>query len=255
MKKILALIIVFLVTLSTFADCTFNGLYVFPRATTIKQNSIFIITGFGASQEVILGLNKKYDVYLKSGDSKIKLMVMETHVGQYYLTQVVLKPEIELIPGQDYQILIDNLPEYEQLGNFNWSTRKNEPYSYQVLALKDVDKPQLSTQPKLIRKTFIHYGCGPESYAIFSKPVTDTPDLIVRTLIKDLITKKETIFYIEPVGNEIKVGHDMCSGEFNLELGYNYEIEFSFMDSSGNITNWTGKRIRFTRPKEKGARK
>jgi hypothetical protein len=85
--------------------------------------------------------------------------------------------------------------------------------------------------------------------------VTETPDLIVRTLIKDLITKKETIFYIEPVGNEIKVGHDMCSGEFNLELGYNYEIEFSFMDSSGNITNWTGKRIRFTRPKEKGARK
>lgn len=251
MKKVLALFIGFLVTYSAFADCTFNGLYVYPGGKTIKQNSIFIITGYGASQEVILGLNKKHDVFLKSGDTKIKLLVTETHVGQFYLTQALLKPETELVPGQDYQILIDNLPEYEQLGNFNRSTRKTEPYSYQVLALKDIEKPQISTQPKLIRKTFVHYGCGPEVYAIFSKPVTDTPDLIVKTTLKDLISKKKTTFYINPVGNEIMVGHDMCSGEFNLELGYNYEIEFSFMDSSGNLTNWTGKKIRFIRPKEK----
>jgi hypothetical protein len=255
MKKVLALFIGFLVTYSAFADCTFNGLYVYPGGKTIKQNSIFIITGYGASQEVILGLNKKHDVFLKSGDTKIKLLVTETHVGQFYLTQALLKPETELVPGQDYQILIDNLPEYEQFGNFNSSTRKTEPYSYQVLALKDFEKPQISTRPKLIRKTFVEYGCGPEVYAIFSKPVTDTPDLIVKTTLKDLISKKKTTFYINPIGNELMVGHGMCAGEFNLEQGYNYEIEFSFMDSSGNLTNWKGKKISFTRPKVKGSGK
>ena len=40
--------------------------------------------------------------------------------------------------------------------------------------------------------------------------------------------------------------------KFNLEQGYNYEIEFSFMDSSGNLINWKGKKISFTRPKVKG---
>ena len=251
MNKILALFIGLLVTFSAFADCTFHGLYVYPGSKTIKQNSIFIITGYGASQELILGLNKKYDVYLKSGDTKIKLLVTETNVGQFYLTQALLKPETELVPGQDYQILIDNLPEYVQLGNFNGSTRKTEPYSYHVLALKDIEKPQILTRPKLIRKTFVEYGCGPEVYAIFSKPVTDTPDLIVKTTLKDLISKKKTTFYINPIGNELMVGHGMCAGEFNLEQGYNYEIEFSFMDSSGNLTNWKGKKISFTRPKVK----
>ena len=44
------------------------------------------------------------------------------------------------------------------------------------------------------------------------------------------------------------VGHARCSGAFNFENGNNFEVEFSFMDASGNSTVWTGQRIKFTKP-------
>ena len=41
----------------------------------------------------------------------------------------------------------------------------------------------------------------------------------------------------------------MCSGAFDFEENSNnYEVEFSFMDASGNLTSWTGERIKFTKP-------
>jgi hypothetical protein len=40
----------------------------------------------------------------------------------------------------------------------------------------------------------------------------------------------------------------MCSGAFEYDESNDYEIEFSFMDASGNVKNWTGDRIKFTRP-------
>ncbi len=40
----------------------------------------------------------------------------------------------------------------------------------------------------------------------------------------------------------------MCSGAFDFEEGDNYEIEFSIIDASGNLTAWTGDRIKFTKP-------
>jgi hypothetical protein len=61
-------------------------------------------------------------------------------------------------------------------------------------------------------------------------------------------TGKETSYYIVPDSDKIYVGHGMCSGAFVFDEGNNYELEFTFMDASGNFTSWTGERIKFTKP-------
>jgi hypothetical protein len=249
MKQILTIIIGLLCSVSVYADCEGTGLWVFPSGQTIKQNSIFVLDGYAESQNVILGLNKKHNIYLKSGNKKIRLLVTEICVGQFYLTQAVLKPETELDAGLEYTMHIDSLPEYESFNKYNRITHKYETVTYKVVAEKDNEKPQLATKPKELKKTLVHYGCGPSINVVFSNPAKDNSDIIVKTTVKDLKTGKETTYYIEPDGDKIKVGHGMCSGAFDFEENSNnYEVEFSFMDASGNLTAWTGERIKFTKP-------
>ena len=248
MKQLLTILIGLFWTVSVYADCAGTGLWVFPSGQTIKQNSIFVLDGYAESQHVILGLNKKHNIYLKSGNKKIKLLVTEICVGQFYLTQAVLKPETELEAGLEYTIYIDSLPEYESFNKYNRTTQKYEPVTYKVVAEKDNEKPQISAMPKELKKTLVHYGCGPSIHVVFSNPAKDNSDIIVKTTVKNIKTGKETTYYIEPDGDKIKVGHGMCSGAFDFDDSNNYEIEFSFMDSSGNLTAWTGERIKFTKP-------
>ena len=248
MKKLLLIIIISFCTVNAYADCAGAGLWIFPGGKAIKQNSIFILDGYAESQNVILGLNKTYNIYLKSGEKKIKLMVTEIHVGQFYLTQAVLKPVTQLEAGLEYTMHIDNLPEYQKFDKYNSATQKYEPVTYKVIAEKDIEKPQLLSKPKELKKSLIYYGCGPSIHVVFDNPSKDKSEIVIRTTVKNLKTGKETTYYIQPDGDKIKVGHGMCSGAFDFDDSNNYEVEFSFMDASGNITNWAGERIKFTKP-------
>lgn len=248
MRQLLIFIIGFFCTGNVYADCAGNGLWVFPKGNTIKQNTIFIIEGYANSQEIILQLNKKHDIYLKSGQQKIKLLVTETYVGQFHLTQAILKPEKELEIGLEYTMHVDNLPEFEKFGKYNNITEKYDLIKYKTLPENDHEKPNLSSKPKEISKGLIHFGCGPSIEVVFTNPAKDKSEIVIKTTVKNLKTKKETTYYIQPDGKKIVVGHGMCSGAFNFENGNNFEVEFSFMDASGNSTVWTGQRIKFTKP-------
>jgi hypothetical protein len=249
-KGLLPFITVLFYSVSAYADCAGNALSIFPSGSTIKQNSIFVLEGYEHSQKVILGLNKEYPVYLKSGNQKIKLIITELNVGQFRLTQAVLKPETELEVGLEYRMYIDHLPEYESFNKYNTTTDKYEPVIYKVAADRDTEKPQLTTNPIEIDKSLVYYGCGPSIHVVFSNPAKDNSEIIVQTTVKDLKTRKETTYYIRPDGDKIKVGHGMCSGAFDFDDdSQNFEVEFSFMDASGNLTPWTGERIKFTKPK------
>lgn len=249
MKTLLTCILGFFCTISVFADCAGTGLWVFPNNKTINQNSIFVLTGYAESQHVIVALNKKHPVYLKSGRHKIQLLVSEICIGQFYLTQAILKPESPLEAGLEYILCIDNLPEYEHLDRYNSMTESYEPISYAVSNIVDTNKPELLTQAKEIKKTIHYYGCGPAKYVVFSNPATDSSAIIIKTTVKNLKTRKETTYYVEPNQKVINVGHGMCSGAFTyVDDDEHYEIEFTYMDSSGNLTPWAGERIKFTKP-------
>jgi hypothetical protein len=250
MAKFISVIIVFFITFSVFADCASTGITMFPTNSSIKQNSIFMIEGYASSQQIILELGKKHQIYLKNGDNKIKLIVSEVCVGQFLLTQAILKAETEPIAGLEYTVCIDGLPEYETLNRYNAKTGKREAIKYKILAEKDEIAPKMNQKPKEIEKSFVPFGCGPEIYVIFDNRISDNSELLAKTSLKNKSTGKETTYYIPVAGNEISIGHGMCSGAFIFDEGKEFEIEFSFMDASGNLTNWIGERISFTKPEE-----
>jgi hypothetical protein len=250
MRHIIALIFGLYCSTSLYADCSGNGLYVFPSGNTIRQNSIFVLDAYAHSQSIIFELNKTHPIYLKSGSRRVKLIVKEICIGQFELTQAILTPEKKLEPGLEYELFIDKLPINERLKRYNNKTNQYEPIKFNVVAGIDTDTPVLLSTPKEINKSFVQFGCGPAISVDFNFPVKDSSEVIIKTTVKNLKSGVETTYYIKTENNEISVGHGMCSGAFKFDESNDYEIEFSFMDASGNLTTWKGERIKFTKPIE-----
>lgn len=253
MKTILTIFITVLSIANLNAMCSWNGLSAFPSGKTIKQNSIIVIDGYAASQDIVKGLNKKFPVYLVNGKHKIKLTVKEILVGQFRLTQAVLVPETNLTVGLEYTLVIDKLPKDESLDRWNSVLKKSEPVVYTVVQGLDNTKPAYSATPKERNKSLIYYGCGPSIHVVFDCNVIDSSEYLIKATVKSLKSGKETSYYVEPDKGILNIGHGMCSGAFNFDEGDDYEIEFSIMDASGNLTAWTGDRIKFTKPTDKNS--
>jgi hypothetical protein len=253
MKKLFTIIIGLFFTTTASAECASTGLWVFPNGQTIKQNSIFVLDGYAQSQNIILELNKKHNIYLKSENKKIKLLVTEICVGEFNLTQAVLKPETVLEAGLEYTMYIESLPANQRFKKYNKTTKKYEAVTFKVVTGMDTEKPLLLGKPKELKKTLVYFGCGPSIHVVFSNRAKDNSEIIIKTTVKNIKTGKETTCYIKPDADKIKVGHGMCTGAFDFDQNNNYEIEFSFMDSSGNISAWTGERIKFTKPTKQNA--
>ncbi|TNE78457.1 MAG: hypothetical protein EP332_14200 [Bacteroidetes bacterium] len=250
MKSLISLIVGLLLTSSIYGYCSVSGLEVFPSNQHIKQNSIFILEGYSTSQRIIADLNKKHSIYLKNGDRKINLIVSEILVGEFLLTQAILRPESELEAGLEYTMHIDSLPENEIFTRWNSLTNKRESPTYTILAGIDTLKPQIIQKPQELTKEYIEYGCGPSIHVVFSDSIIDSSEFLVKTTVKNLNTGEEISYYLQPYRNQIHVGHGMCSGAFILENGNEFEVEFSYMDSCGNLTQWIGERLKFTSPKQ-----
>jgi hypothetical protein len=154
----------------------------------------------------------------------------------------------------EYELRIDSLDGYgEHTGRYNATTNKWEPVKWKISTGMDVSKPVWKYPPLEVKKTIIHYGCGPAIGVSFSCNVKEDSEYLVKTAVKDTKTGKEVIYYLVPDKNEVYIGHGMCSGAFEFRegnrdaFGKQYEVKFSLMDASGNITGWTDV-ISFTSP-------
>ncbi len=249
MKKIIPILILLLATIDGFSKCATSGLYFWPTRQTIHQNSIFVIEGYLTSQKIINGLGKAYKVFLKSGKQKIKLNVQEMLVGQYSLTQVILKPETALSVGQEYELIIENLGDLEnQVYKYNDSTRQREKIKWTVTSNSDTIPPIWTEKPIFKDASYMEAGCGPFVFANFAFSAFDNSEYLIKTTLKNKSTGIETTYYLKANDKIIAVGHGMCSGAFDFDSGDKFEVEFSLFDSSGNLTKWTGERIEFKRP-------
>ncbi len=230
------------------ADCSSNGISVFPTKSTITRNSIFVINGCGMSQELIKGLGKKYKVYLSNGDEKIYLELQNLYVGQYSISQAVLKPAKNLTLGTEYVLVIDDLPKYEHFKKYNPEKQEYEPYSFKVSANADDIKPRFTGDIKELKKTLIYYGCGPSEHVVFNCPVSEASEYLIKATVKNLKTGAITSYLIESVNNKVKIGHGMCSGAFTFSKSDEYEVTFGVIDASGNYTAASRKPIKFSKP-------
>jgi hypothetical protein len=253
MKAIFCLFYTFFYITIAHGYCDYTGFEVFPKNTNIAQNAIFILNGEGDSQDIILNLNKKNNIYLKNGE--IKLLVEKTYIGEFLLTQVILKPETILEKGLVYTMCIDSVV----LERFNQRTSHYEPITYTVT--KDIDnhKPNIGRKPYFFKKSLLSLGCGNVMYVIFKAKIKDDSDVFVKTTVKNLTKKTEIVFFLPlEKDKKIYVGNGMCNGAFKFWTTAQtdqLEVDFSVMDSCGNIVDGQSKPYSFTVPTEKDGEK
>lgn len=216
---------------NSFADCSSSGFSVFPRTNSISTNPIFIIEGYVISESVVRNLNNGNAIYLTSGNDTIPLTVIKTLKSQFHLTQAILKPISNLILGKSYKLNIDNLDEYEKR-DFD-----RDSIAWIVNDVLDVQKPIWSKFPSYKSKQMVFFGCGPEVYVNFCACISDNSPVVVYAKVKKLNTQSFSDYYLNPDSCTIQLGHGMCSGEFDFEEGQEYEVTFSLMDASGNISD------------------
>ncbi|MFY9309117.1 MAG: hypothetical protein WAQ28_08745 [Bacteroidia bacterium] len=249
MKTLLQIFLLLIISTQTFAKCASSGLYFWPEKQDIHENSIFVIDGFATSQKIITGFGTTYKVYLKSNNQKVNLIVQETLKGEFQMTQAVLKPETALSAGQEYELIIENLGDMaNQVSKYNSKTGKTEKIKWTVVAGRDQTASVWTNKPTFKSGSREEFGCGPAVSANFTYTATDNSEFLIKTTVKNKSTETETTYYLVPGENTIRVGHGMCSGAFKLEGSDTFEVEFSLMDASGNLTKWTGNWVEFKRP-------
>lgn len=249
MKNILLLSLLYLSTSNSFADCAGSGVYFWPQTPTIKQNSIIVIECYANSQPIISKLNSTYPIFLKSGDSKIKLNVQEICVGQFLLTQAILVPEETLVAGLEYQLIIENMTDGEALKQWNSTSAKYDLIKWKVESGTDNVKPTWTKKPDEEKKSYVLFGCGPGKNVGFNFAIYDESPVLLKASVTHSKTGKKTSYYLNVSSTtKVMVGHDMCSGAFIYNDGEEYEVSFDILDFSGNSTPWTYDNIKFTAP-------
>jgi hypothetical protein len=157
MKALTALLIALLLASAVQAKCNNNGLTFWPTSNTILQNSVFVVDGYAESQKIVTDLSSNYKAYLRAGTQRIPLSVQELLVGQFLLTQAVLKPQRTLEVGKRYELVIEDT---RNKGRNLAKTWIREAPIYTVVAGTDNTGPTWKVLPKEKTKHYVEWGAG-----------------------------------------------------------------------------------------------
>jgi hypothetical protein len=253
MRYLLFIIFSLSISSEVLADCSSSGIWAYPSTNELNQNSIIVVEGYAISQRVIDSLNVGYHIYLESGKQKIELEVIETCKGMFSVTQALLRPKSVPTKGNTYNLKISNLDDWEERSLTKWNSEKKEyePIAWKVSSKVDNENPKWITEPKLVDKTTIWYGCGPAVYAVFDLKISDSSHSLIKTELYNINTKESNTYYLTLNDDgKLNVGHGMCSGAFDFQERQQYKIRFSLTDVSGNSNNKLTDWINFDSPYE-----
>lgn len=243
MKKLILLLIILTFNFSAKADCLPYGINVWPNQQSIAPNSILVMHGYGRSQELIMQLNKKNEIYLKSNSETVPLKILRILKGQYGLTQAILQPERDLQPGKTYELQIEGVEESEK------NEYKNRRWT--VSLKKDFEKPVWDCLPNYNNRSFTAFGCGPEMHVNFCGILKDNSPTLIYAKVFNRKNKTHSDYFLTGEGQNISIGHGMCGGAFAFDENTEYEVQFGLMDASGNENMELTKPVTFTRPTER----
>ncbi len=231
----LKLTFLFLLSISTlFADCTDFNISVWPTSRTIPKNTIFIIEGYANAEGIIRTLTTSHKIYLQGRYSVIPLKIIEMNVGEFNLTQAVLKPEQPLITNEKYSLIIENRNSQVYVSENRWLVNE----------IKDHKRPKWISKPSYLGNYIQYFGCGPEVMINYSCCTKDDSPIVVLTKLTSLKSGKSVKYYLASDSSMLKIGHSMCAGAFTFMEGEKYTVQFTLMDASGNKTTlWNSKEI------------
>lgn len=235
----------------TFAECADWHTQFFPTSKNLPANGIIIFEGYGEAVAVALNLGTQYPIYLQAGKHKVRLKVKERNTG-YNTMQVVLEPTEALKEGETYTIVVEKyVPKYEHQTILQYNTQTHQREEASWTANASIAKASLEwlTKPTVGKKSYAELGCGPVIHVDFDFKIKANTPYFLKATLTNLTTKNTSSYILEQKqGNNVSIGHGMCSGEFNFGDGKNYEITFELIDATGKTIMQKEKPIQFTKP-------
>lgn len=239
-SRVVALLLLLALTASEArAKCSSMGMSFWPRNRTIRQNSLLVVDGYSQSQAVLTGLGSTHEAFLQSGNQRIPLEVAQILIGEFEVTQVVLKPHRILEAGRQYEVVIVTAgKKATDTSNLVFLHNRGKVVYTVAAGPQDHTAPRWLAAPAGKGQQYEEFGCGPAVSVDFAAPGQDESEWLVKAAVQNLTTGQVTTYYLQPAGEQrtISVGHGMCGGAFQLRNGKLYSVTFVLMDAAGNTT-------------------
>ncbi|WP_224250178.1 hypothetical protein [Hyalangium gracile] len=219
------------------ADCFDWNVSVWPPLDRrLPANGQLVIEGYGELQEQVSRIAER-SPRLVSDEEEVHLNVIAVYRGEKRLTQAVLQPERPLKPGMRYTLRLTRpvsakipvlRPEISSRGD-------------EILAMAwtvspaDLTPPRWHEAPRATGQKVVHFGCGPAIHVDVSAAVEDERSQVqILAEVKRAEGGEPVRFRLTPSMQQVRIGHGMCSGGFELQEGVRYSVRLMAVDMAGN---------------------
>ncbi|MEO8772444.1 MAG: hypothetical protein ABI402_20260 [Ferruginibacter sp.] len=250
MKLIIILSFLFFNLLLVKADCGGTPNYCWPDGKTLNKNPVIILSL--GDTDLAISLNTKYVMYLKSKQRIIQIDIIQICTGGLNMIQLVLKPKTELVSGETYGLFYRNSKKlFKQITKWDSKSQDIVYIEWKVNNVTDSDLPIWKKEPSIVSKFHQENGCGPDDWLYFDLSFVENSDVVLKAIIKNILTGTAIICYITQREGKFQLGHNMCFGDCNFGEEKEYEVVFYLFDESGNLSK-ASKAIKFTKPEMEG---
>ncbi len=222
------------------ARCFSGQLNIFPGSIEIQPNSCLLIEGYGNQQKFVESLNDDMPFLLESNSGEqIELNLIEYNQGGFRVNQSILRPDKNLIPGDQYTLKFKNP---EDLDSIPYSLQSDEPPRSWTAQTGTSPTPiKLMIEPKFIQAESKFFGCGPDATAEFEFITDSNNSTLVKTEVMNITDGTTQRYFIKSTNKDtLIVGHGMCAGAFRFKPNHEYQARFSIMnDCNTQQDNWT----------------
>ncbi len=235
-RRLLMLAVGSLAGLAFAADCTKDGLLLFPTpGSVIPTNAQFILEGTGAAQQHVQELLTSDAIALvATGQEPIQVKAEKGFVSQMSRVALRLRPLKAMEPNVEYSLALPQsfagvplLNDKMGDGTLRWLTG----------GALDKKAPRYRQKPASSEG---FYELNPKTGALTRK-------LKLRTIIEEsgpawlLVSMQRArgssarqMYPVPLDGDTLVLGHDACSGNFGFDDGRAYKLTFELFDAAGN---------------------
>lgn len=204
-----------------------------PPETALPTTPMILLDGFGNEQPHIAALAEGGTAQLVAGSHRVALVVEAIHVGDFGLTQAVLKPAEPLKPSTKYTLVLRGADK-QRVRTRTFSGGDTKAIGWTTAAARPAPLA-LTGAPAVTGQSFQRFGCGPASHVEVSLPATAGTPIAVEVTLREEGAEAARSYVVPVRDGVLAIGHGMCSGAFRLTgPERRFTAELTVRDAAGD---------------------
>jgi hypothetical protein len=222
--------------------CAPPGMTVFPDSDTpLPTNGRIVVEAWGTPP--VEGRPPWPAMDLRAGAERVPLSLVERYDGARNIIEVVLAPASELRPRTRYAL------------HFTDGGRPAvvlaRPVAWTTGAGTDRVPPRWLAAPRADTGESRKAGCGDHTFVPVTAEIEGHDEVRILVELAPVgVTKDRAASYLVPLRDGVvEVGHEACTGPFDLESERRYTVRLTAVDAAGNRAPAPGRPVEITAPR------